>query len=191
MTIDGAHYNELIEDLVRAVGELTAILDRPGAWERSKPGKWSGGQHAEHLALAMEVTLEAFADRLRERGDGTLPPVPGRGPLQSLFFRTIVRPGRIPRGGTAIEPTRPAALPERAVIEGRLRDDAERYRSMARGLDAAALDRLWIRNPFMTMLRWHYTLPEMVRMHAVHVRHHAAQIHELAEPAAAGSPRGA
>ena len=49
-------------------------------------------------------------------------------------------------------------------------------------MDSAARDQLWIRNPFMTRMRWHYSLPEAVRIQAVHVRHHATQIDELARP---------
>jgi len=179
---DGAHYPELCDDLSLAVNEMIAIWERsPDVWMRSRPGKWTGAQHAEHVALAMELPLAMFADRLRELRDGTVPEPPGRGPLQSLFFALVVKPGRFPRGGTAIPPARPTAAPERGVTERRLRDDAERYRVIAQGLDAAALDRLWIRNPFMTALRWHYRLPEMVRVHALHVRHHAALIREIVE----------
>src|SRR5437867_451792 len=67
MTIDGAHYGELLDDLSRSVDELVAMVERnPELWTRARPGKWTGGQHAEHVAKALEVCLPPFADRLRE-----------------------------------------------------------------------------------------------------------------------------
>ena len=63
-----------------------------------------------------------------------------------------------------------------------MREAVGRFRALGAGLDPAARDRLWIRNPNMPTMRWHYSLPESVRIQAVHVRHHGTQIAELLQP---------
>ena len=62
-----------------------------------------------------------------------------------------------------------------ALTLAALRRDAGRLRSLGERLTAAERDCLWIWNPdFVTT--WHYRLPEAVRIHAVHARHHARGI---------------
>jgi hypothetical protein len=181
MDLSGNSFPALADDLDRAIDELIALFDRdPAAWARTRPGKWSGGQHAEHLALANDLGTTAFENRRRALDAGALPPPPARWPLQRLFFAGVVHRGAIPRGAKAIPPARPTLTPERDDVVRRLRDSARRFRAVATGLDAAALDRLWIKNPFApAALKWHYTLPEFARMQAVHIRHHVKQIEEL------------
>ena len=181
--VDGTHFDELVADLARSVDELTARLERdPALWNRGRPGKWTAGQHAEHLAEALELMIALFEDSAIRAAGGELPPAPVRGPLQALFFALVVRPGWMPRGGAAIERTHPSDAPVRDEVLRRLRQAPEHFRRLGAGRDAAERDRLWIRNPFMTRMHWHYSPPEAVRIQAVHVRHHAAQIDELTRP---------
>ena len=179
--IDGAHYDAIVTDLDHSVDAMIALLERDSAlWTRRRPGKWTAGQHADHVAKALALMLPPIADSARRMAAGQLPKRPWRGPLQSLFFALVVTPGRIPRGGPAIPPTFPADAPVLAEVTRALREHAARYREAGAGLDSAARGRLWIPNPFMTWLRWQYSLPEAVHIQAVHVRHHATQIEELA-----------
>lgn len=181
--VNGTHFDELVADLARAVDELTARLERdPALWNRGRPVKWTAGQHAEHLAEALELMIALFEDSAIRMAAGELSDAPVRGPLQALFFAVIVRPGWMPRGGAAIEKTLPSDAPVRDEVLRRLRQAPGRYQALGEGLEATERDRLWIRNPFMTRMHWHYSLPEAVRIQAVHVRHHAAQIDELARP---------
>ena len=85
----------------------------------------------------------------------------------------------MPRGGKAVPATVPSDAPAHADVARRMREAAGRYRALGARLDPGARDRLWIRNPNMLSMRWHYSLPEAARIHAVHVRHHAVQIAEL------------
>ncbi len=180
IALDGEHWSELAGDLDRAATEITMLIAvNPPRWTRGRPGKWTVGQHAEHVAIAMELPLPRFEESLERLHAGTLPPVPWRGPLQALFVGHVVRRGRMPRGGPARKESFPGPAPDRDDVIARIAAAASRYRALGRGLDAPSLDRLWVRNPFMKLMRWHYTLPEMTRMHAVHIRHHARQIAEL------------
>ena len=182
-TVDGAHFDELVADLARSIEEPIATLERdPTLWNLGRPEKWTAGQHAEHVAMALELMLTLFDDSAHRMGGEQLPRAPGRGPLQSLFIAVVVRRGWMPRGGAAIAPTVPGGAPVRGEVVRRLRAGLGRFRALGLGLDAAARDRLWIRNPFMARIRWHYSLPEAVRIQAVHARHHAGLIDELARP---------
>ena len=108
---------------------------------------------------------------------GTLWPCPRRGPLQTLWIGLVVKIGRLPRGGRAPAKFLPAASPDHAATLEKIRLLVERHRRIGAGLSAGDRDRLWIRNPFLP--RWQYTLPEVIRVHAVHARHHARLVREI------------
>jgi D-aminopeptidase len=91
----------------------------------------------------------------------------------------VTRVAWIPRGIRAPAVTLPKAQPDASEVKDRLRRAVTRHREVGERLAAAERDRLWIGNPFRS--HWHYNLPELMRMHAVHVRHHARQVEELAD----------
>jgi len=170
--VDGRHFDEQMAGLDRAVSDVIAAAAEPGRWERARPGKWSAGQHAAHLVISQDATADAFERRLPQVLDGTIPPVPRRGPIQWLWVWWLVERGTMPRGIRTPRPFEPAAEPDLDRTLDRLRRGVERHRAVGHILTAAQRDRLWIRNPFLQ--RWHYRLVEMVRVHAVHARHHQA-----------------
>jgi DinB family protein len=184
MKLVGGNVESLESDMDAALGELMALFARdPSLWRRGRAGKWTAGQHAEHVARSLEVfadALEAAAAWLRA---GQLPARPRRGALQSLFVRVVVVGGWMPRGGRAPDRVHPTAAPEADAVAQRITLAAARHRTLAAGLTAEQGDRLWIPNPFLP--RWHYTLPESLRVHAVHARHHARQVEEIAAAAVA------
>ena len=59
-----------MRDLENVGLELRARFERaPALWDRGRPGKWTAGQHADHLAVGLRVTNDAFEaaeKRLRE-----------------------------------------------------------------------------------------------------------------------------
>ena len=61
MTVDGAHFDQVLADLDLAARELAAALERdPARWSRGRPGKWTAGQHVEHLAITLAVSAAAW-----------------------------------------------------------------------------------------------------------------------------------
>jgi hypothetical protein len=146
-------------------------------WERSRPGKWTVGQHVEHLAITLSACAEIMEHGAATMRNGSLPPVPGRGLLQTLWVGLVVGKGKLPRGGRTPKMYEASPRPERAATIARLRREVERFRTLGKNLTAEQRDRLWAPNPFMR--RWHYTFPEMLRVQAVHVRHHARLIEEI------------
>lgn len=176
--IDGGHFDALMAELDQAVGDLISFAGaEPSRWERGRPGKWTVGQHASHVAISLAETADAFEERLPRVLDGSLAAVPRRGPLQWLWVSLLVGRGVMPRGGRTPRRFEPAPAPGREETFERLRRGVERHRAAGHRLTAAQRDRLWIPNPFIQ--RWHYTLPEMVRAQAVHARHHLRLIREM------------
>ncbi|MEK7331370.1 MAG: hypothetical protein AAB113_11275 [Candidatus Eisenbacteria bacterium] len=86
------------------------------------------------------------------------------------------------RGATCRAAARPPPGPCRPrgrIASGRWRRcGAERHCRLGERLSPDERERLWITNPLIA--RWHYRLPEIVRVHAVHARHHRKLIDEIA-----------
>lgn len=181
MKLNAPRLPVLLDDLDAALRELIAPFERGGAgWDRGPADGWTAGQHVEHVGrvLAMSAdALERAGDALR-RGD--LGRRPWRDPIQALFVGMITR--KYPRGGRSPKGGLPGPSPGREVAFTLVAQGAVRHRAVAEALTEAERDRLWIWNPYAPKLRWHYTLPEIVRVHATHARHHARGAAEAAAP---------
>jgi len=172
----GARFDALIADLEAALAEIAALTEGEQArWKRGRPGKWNAGQHTDHVVTVMEHTAADFVAAEPALRDGSLAPPAPRGGLERLWVSTLFR-GWMPRGGRTVKRAEPEGYPDRAQVLERGRQAIERHRELGARLTPDERDRLWIANMFMP--KWRYTLPEMVRVHAVHVRHHAKQIAE-------------
>ena len=175
VAMDGAHAEELLADLDLALAELEGVADQ--RWDRGIPGKWTGGKHVAHIAVTMAESAEILEKAAALHRAGFLPPRPRRGPMQWLWVHLVIAPGRLPRGGKAAARFVPEGQPKRADTLRELHELVARHRALTQSLSPAERDRLWIPNPFLPP--WHYTLPEILRVHAVHARHHAKLIAEI------------
>lgn len=182
-------FQQLMLDLERANRELITSLNRdPGLWLCSRPRKWTAGQHAEHIALSLERYADALELNAAAQASGTLGPPPRRGLLQRLFVGYVLGSGRLPRGGRTPKILEPSSAPDHARVEARIAAASARHRALGERLDADAREALWIANPFRPV--WHYFFPETLRVHAIHARHHAAQILEISGRKPANPDRG-
>lgn len=178
MTLTADHIPALLDDLGAANAELKALaLQAPSHWNRGLPGKWTLGQHVQHVGLMLALTAARLEEALAQLREGRLPPVPRRGILQRVFI-AIATGRRFPRGGKAIEASTPVGAMDRDPAFARLDDGARRHRSVAGALTREEQERLWVANPF-THFRWHYTLPEILRVHANHTRLHVRHCAEI------------
>jgi hypothetical protein len=167
------------EDLEAAVRELMAPMERdPSLWTRGFRGKWTAGQHAAHVAIVLSATAATLEQNARRLAEGTLRR-PRRGVLQRLFLRLVIARGRLPRGAKTPRAMEPDGAPSPVDVRDRLAREVARHRAVGARLPVEDRDRLWVPNPFLG--RWHYRYPELLRMHAVHARHHAALVREIAE----------
>ena len=183
--IDGEHFDELMAELDASVHDVLAAVDRePALWFRSLPGKWTCGQHVTHLTITLSATASALQKNAREMQFGNLPPPPRRGLLEFLWVFLAIRRGKLPRGGKTPRRFEPPDLTDskyRAITPEHglagLRNRVDDHRLIGARFSPEQRDRLWILNPFHH--RWHYSFPEVLRMHAVHVRHHTKSIEEI------------
>lgn len=170
--LDAAHGRELLADLEMASRDFIDHMEcAPELWLRARPGKWNGGQHAEHLVLVHALTADAFEAAAQTLAAGRLRPRPRRGLLQKLVVHLLAQRSKFPRGGKTIAAAAPVDAPDRSATLARLRGEVARYRSLVELHTNEQLDQLWIKNPFVKF-DWHYALPEMLRIHAQHTRHH-------------------
>ena len=83
MKLDNSHLPVLLDDMDAAFSALkTALSADPAGWTRAPDGKWSAGQHAEHLALSLEEPLKRLEQSLH-----------GEAPLALPFVRDGANPG--------------------------------------------------------------------------------------------------
>jgi len=176
MAMRGEDLPALCADLDAALRELTAATDRdPSLWTRGQPGKWTAGQQVAHVGLILTRMADAFDLAEPKLRAGTLPAIPRRGLVQTLFVAVVVERGFMPNGAKAAAISQPPDRPEPAATREALTRDGGRLRAVGERLSAAERDRIWIWNSeFVTT--WPYRLPEAVRIHAVHARHHAWSI---------------
>lgn len=178
----------LLDDLGAANAEMKAlVLQAPALWDRGPDGKWTMAQHVEHVGKMLGITAQRLEQSAALLRAGRLPRRPWRDPLQAWFV-SLVTGRRFPRGGRAIAEGTPGGALDRDAAFAALDEGLRRHRELAAGLSADEIARLWFRNPFIR-LRWHYTLPEIVRVQANHTRHHARLIAE--SMVAAGAARSA
>lgn len=175
----GEAFAPIWDELDTGVRELAAAAASDSrVWDRGPRGKWTAGQHAAHVGVVMTQTASAFEVAEEALRAGTLPPPPLRGLLQKLMVKMLAENGAMPRGAKTVPSAYPPERPAAAATLDALRRDAERHRVIGARLSAEDRERLWIANPIRPV--WHYRLCEMMRVHAVHARHHRKQIEEIA-----------
>ena len=179
LILDGVHAEDLLSDMEAAAREFIDRFERKsGLWDLVPARGWTPGQHADHLASTHMIFADRFESAMRDFENDQLPPRPRRGLLQGFVVRLLT--GRkFPRGGRAISTAQAVPAPDRSSTLARLRGEVARYRPLVERVPHADLDLVWVQNP-MVKFRWHYTLPEVLRVHACHTRHHLLLIEEIA-----------
>ena len=170
LKLDGVNLPALVDELDIALQELVAPFEHNARWSQGPAGKWSPGQHAEHVAHVLAIGADALERATEDLLRDDLPPRPWRDPLQALFVLAVTR--RFPSGGRAPSGAVPSAAPDRERTIARLAQGLLRHRTLSERLTAEQRDRLWVWNPYAPRLRWHYTFAEEVRVQTTHAKHH-------------------
>jgi len=178
--VDVEHLSELLDELDQTAAALPAVVADESDWTLRPATGWSIGQHVEHVARSLALTAQAFERAVDALERDALPKRPWRDPLQAVFVK-VVTGRRFPRGGRSPAPARPDAAPDRTRALYDVTEGARRHRRVADHLPPAARDRVWIWNPFVPKFKWHYTLPEIVRVQKNHIEHHMHLIAEIQE----------
>jgi len=172
MKLDSSRLPALLDDMNAALREMREHFERDASgWSRGPAGKWTAGQHVEHVVHVLALTATGLERAAEELQAGRLGTRPWRDPLQALFVALVTREP-FPSGGKALKATQPGPTPSREQVFPRLAEGMARHRALAERVSPEDADRIWIWNPFVPKLRWHYRLPEIIRVHATHTRHH-------------------
>lgn len=158
------------------LAEVRALVLEPlqgrsdGEWERGPAGKWTPAQIVEHLAIGMVGSALKFQER-RDRPPMTRRP---RRLIERIASAAILGVGWYPQGFKAPEGTVPAAQITRAAAEAHFRDGIAQWEALERDLLPRRPRDLFLRHPRLGDL----TIPEWIRFHIIHARHHARQIRQ-------------
>ena len=94
--------------------------------------------------------------------------------LQTIARNLVLRMEWFPSGGKAPAVALPSAAPDPPVLERRLRAAVARFDRLAADLLPARAHDLFVGHHVFGDL----TLPEWLRFHVIHTRHHAEQLRE-------------
>ncbi len=159
--------------------KLTALVLGPlerrpdDDWQRAPTGKWTPAQIVEHLAIGIDGSAQKFAER-RDRPPMTRRP---RRLIERIASLSILGLGWYPQGFQAPEGTVPAERITRAAAEAHFRAGIARWEVLERDLLPRRPGDLFVRHPRLGDL----TMPEWIRFHLIHARHHARQIRQRIE----------
>jgi hypothetical protein len=137
-------------------------------WYRAPAGKWNAAQIVEHLAISLEGSGKGFESR-RDKPPMTRRP---RTWFEWLASVSILGLRWFPPGREAPAISRPALQVDRTHAERHFREGIDRFARLAPELLRTRSHDLFVRHPVLGDL----TLPEWMRFHVVHCRHHAKQI---------------
>jgi hypothetical protein len=136
-------------------------------WHRTVLGKWSIAQIVRHLAIGIDysaATLEKRADRKDLKRRAT--------PKQTLLRHLYLGLGHVKQGRDAPEGTVPEERPDPEATLAQFRMGVARLETMITAWPEERQLSVFAKNPALGDLN----LPEWVRFHFVHCRHHAKQI---------------
>ncbi len=136
-------------------------------WHRAPPAKWSVCQIVQHLAMSVDLVATAFERRADE-------PVMQRRatPHQTVLRHILLGVGRIPGGVEAPDVVRPHEEPDPALAMAQFRMGVERHGTLVDMWPQERQLEVFVRHPIVGDLN----LPEWIRFHYVHCRHHARQL---------------
>lgn len=182
MKLDGVHWDALCAEFEAALEMLKSPLaGKTDLWNVGPAGKWSAGQIVDHIATTTDAYATRYEEALRTLKAGALKRRPPRSPFQAILTALVIRGGRFPRGAAAPARFLPSDLPKPGATLERLAAAARRHRAIGDPLSEAERDQLWVPNPIWGPL----SLPEMMRLQAVHARHHARQTASIARGSSA------
>ena len=159
----GRHQLASLEPIV--LGPLRGIA--PEDWHRAPKGKWSVAQIVAHLATGVDLSSSAFEQRKEKFGM-----LRRSNPGQAVLRHLLLTIGRFPPGRKAGDTTQPPERPDAELVSAQFRMGVERFTKMINAWPEGRQLEVFVKHPYLGDLN----LPEWVRFHYVHARHHAKQI---------------
>ncbi len=140
-----------------------------GDWHRAPVGKWTIVQILQHCSIGIDLVARAF----QELAD-TAPMQRGSKPHQTVLRHLTLGVGQYPGALKALPDAVPDDKPDPALVSAQFRMGVEQYRSLAGEWPQEKQTSRFVRHPMLGDLN----LPEWVRFHYLHCRHHAGEICE-------------
>ena len=136
-------------------------------WHRAPDSNWSLSQIVSHLAIGVDLVATAFEDRLENR------PMERRAtPKQGLLRHLVLGVGKLPEGFEAPTVAAPPDRPDPDEVVAQFRMGVERLGTLTTQLSEERQTELFVKHPIFG----DFNLPEWVRFHYLHCRHHKKQI---------------
>ncbi len=149
---------------------LTPVKQLDGEdWHRAPDGKWSVAQIVDHVAIGVELVSGSFEKRAASNTMSRRAT-----PKQSLLRHLVLAMGQIPRGRQSPEIALPGERPNPELVTASFRMGVERLATLATTWPEEKKVGIYVRHPLLGDLN----LPEWIRFHFLHCRHHAAQIED-------------
>ena len=136
-------------------------------WHVAPAGKWSVGQIVDHLATSLDLVAGAFESRADKQDMNRR-----SSPRQSLFRHLVLSAGKLPKGRKTPPQAAPDDRPDPELITAEFRMGVERTARLTEGWATERQVAVFVAHPVLGDLN----LPEWVRFHYVHCRHHAHQL---------------
>jgi hypothetical protein len=156
---------DAIEPMV--FGPLHGI--KPEDWHRAPKGKWSIAQIVAHLAVGVDRSSVVLEQRKDNAGM-----VRRTNPGQAVLRHFLLLLGQFPIKLKSPESTTPPDKPDADLVAAQYRMALERFATLDSSWSDKQKREIFVQHPRMGDL----TLPEWIRFHYLHARHHAKQIHD-------------
>ncbi|NIM49242.1 MAG: DUF1569 domain-containing protein [Gemmatimonadales bacterium] len=141
-------------------------------WHRAPKGKWTVAQIVEHLSISVDLVAGLFEKRANKKGMRRRAT-----PVQGLLRHLILGLETIPPGLRAPEAARPSEKPDPELMLAQFRMGVERLKAFVEQWPEERQLQVFVRHPLLGDLN----LPEWVRFHYLHNRHHARQMEDRLE----------
>ena len=148
-------------------GPLHGISDED--WHKAPKGRWSIAQIMAHLAAGVDRSSAVFEERAQKTGMKRRT-TPGQAVLRHLLLMV----GKFPPRLKAPPSTVPVDRPDPDLVAAQYRMGLERFGTLIETWPEKRQLEVFVQHPRMGDLN----LPEWVRFHYIHGRHHARQIRE-------------
>ncbi len=141
----------------------------PADWHKAPRGKWTIAQIVAHLALGVDRSSAVFEERSKKEGM-----IRRSTPGQAVLRHLTLMLGKFPPGRKATERSRPGDTPDADLATAQFRMGLERFGTLVETWPEKRQVEVFVAHPVLGDLN----LPEWVRFHYVHARHHARQIRD-------------
>jgi hypothetical protein len=141
-------------------------------WHKSPDGKWSIAQIVGHLSIGVGLVARAFENRFDKEGMERRAT-----PEQSLLRHMVLGQGELPTGASAPVSSMPLDKPNPEEVMADYRMGIERLWRMADEWPVERQAEVFVEHPMFG----DFNLPEWVRFHFLHSKHHGEQIEKRLE----------